>query len=183
MTTTNKKIISIISIVLVLSTVLCCTLVGCSAKEVPSSNPTETNLDNDFAVETNNTEYVKLAMGVAYAAAETNSVNKTITATVLPATAINKAVDWSVEWADNTNTSNVGEYITVTPDSDGSTTATVSCYKAFSGNILITVTTRESNYTASCVVTFIGLPTDISATGSLMPYGENNTCDLGIGQT
>lgn len=110
MTTINKKIVSIIGIVMVLATVLCCTLVGCSAKDVTSNNSAETTLDNDFTVSTNSTEYVKLAMtGVAYAAAETNSVNKTITATVLPATAANKAVDWSCEWANGTNTSNVSE--------------------------------------------------------------------------
>lgn len=181
MTTTNKKIISIIGIVMVLATVLCCTLVGCSTKEVSTSNPTETNLNNDFAVETNNTEYVKLAMGVAYAAAENGSVSKEITATVLPATAANKAVDWSVEWGDSANTATVTDYVTVSPDSDGSTHAIVTCHQAFSGTIIVTVTTRESGYTASCNVSFVGIPTDMIINGAVSPSGD--TYALGIGQT
>src|SRR5574344_237114 len=106
MTITNKKIVSIVGIALVIVTVLCCTLVGCSAKDnaEPIATP-EANMTNDFAVETISSQYVKLAMsGVAYAAAETNSVNKIITATVLPTTASNKWVDWACEWANGGNT-------------------------------------------------------------------------------
>lgn len=184
MTTTNKKIVSIIGIVLVLATVLCCTLVGCSAKtEAPNATVTASELENNFSEEIQSTQFVKLAMGVAYAAAENGSVSKPITATVLPATAINKAVDWSVEWGDNSNTATVTDYVTVTPDSDGSTSATVTCHQAFSGNIIVTVTTRESGYTASCVITFVGVPTDMSISGSVSPYGANNTYDLGVGLT
>lgn len=183
MTTTNKRNISIISIVLVLVTVLCCTLVGCSAKDNAAQvdNTPNAGLENDFAVETVDTQFVKLALSnVAYAASESGSVSKEITATVLPATAVNKAVDWSVEWG-ATNSANVTDYVTVTPDSDGSTHAVVTCHQAFTGNILVTVTTRESGYTASCVITFVGVPTDMSVTGSVNPSGDNLA--LGIGQT
>lgn len=183
MTTTNKRLVSIIGIVLVLATVLCCTLVGCSAKDNTAQIDTTPTgeLQNDFAVETIDTQFVKLALSsVAYAASENGSVSKTITATVLPATASNKAVDWSVEWG-ATNSTNVTDYVTVTPDSDGSTNATATCHQAFSGNIIVTVTTRESGYSASCVVSFVGIPTDMSISGNVAPSGD--AYSLGVGQT
>ncbi|MDD3831654.1 MAG: hypothetical protein PHW00_03235 [Clostridia bacterium] len=119
---------------------------------------------------------------VAYAASESGSVSKTITATVLPTTATNKAVDWSVEWGDSSNTATVTDYVTVTPDSDGSTNATITCYQAFSGNILVSVTTRENGYSASCIITFVGIPTEMTISGSVIPY-STNTYDLGIGNS
>ena len=55
-------------------------------------------LENDFYSAMNNSEHVVLSMSSFSTLAADNSVSKTITATVLPATAPNKAVDWSVEW-------------------------------------------------------------------------------------
>ena len=180
----NKTLfISIIAVLLV--AILSVTLVACNTQNAgnnPVSSVDNGEITNDFSAEVENTQFVKLSMGVAYAAAENGSVSKTITATVLPATAVNKSVDWSVEWG-STNAATVTDYVTVTPDSDGSTSATVTCHQAFSGNILVTVTTRESGYTASCVITFVGVPTDMSISGSVSPYGANNTYDLGVGST
>lgn len=172
--TINKKFFAIAAALVVLAVTLSLALVGCSSqKDVPP--------DNDFATETVNTEFVKLAMSSAATVAADNSVSKTLTATILPATAANKAVNWSVEWDDNTNPANVTEYVTVTPSSDGSTTATVTCYKAFTGSVIVTATTRENGYSASCVVTFVGLPTDIAISGSITPTaGEYK---VGIGDT
>lgn len=173
--TINKKVIAIAAAVVVLAVTLSLALVGCSSpKDAPRP-------DNDFAAETVNTQYVKLAMSSAATVAADNSVSKTLTATVLPATAQNKAVDWSAEWGDSSNTSNVSEYVTVTPNSDGSTTATVTCYKAFTGTVVITATTRENGYSATCIVTFVGLPTDISISGSLSP--TSGAYKAGIGQS
>ena len=56
---------------------------------------------NDFAVETVNSEHIRLMMSSVSVLAADNSVSKTITATVLPATASNKQVDWSVEWGED----------------------------------------------------------------------------------
>lgn len=173
--TINKKLIAIAAAVVLLAVTLSLALVGCSS---PKDTPRP---DNDFAAETVNTEFVKLAMSSAATVAADNSVSKTLTATVLPATAENKAVDWAVAWADETNTANVSEYVNVTPASDGSTTATVTCYQSFTGNIVITVTTRQNGYSATCIVNYLGLPTDITLSGSVAPVGGEYK--LGIGQS
>ena len=173
--TINKKLFAIMAAIAVFALVLSLVLVGCSSdKNAPTA-------DNDFSAEIHNTQYVKLAMSTATVLAADNSVSKTLTATVLPETAENKKVDWSVEWDNTENTTDVTEYVTVTPSADGSTTATVTCYKAFTGNIIITVTTRENGYSATCLVSFIGIPTEIALNGSLPPSaGEYN---VGIGET
>lgn len=97
------------------------------------------------------------------------SVDVRIEAYVRPDDAANKKVDFSVSWgtAPTHGSEPVENYLTVTPDSDGSTTATVSCKKAFGDDtILITVTTREGGYTATCTVTFTGIADGIEITGS-----------------
>ena len=127
-------------------------------------------------------ESVGLKLAPMNAAGGETGLTHTLTATVLPSTAKNKLVDWSVIWADSNNTANISEYLTVTPDSDGSTTATVTCLKAFTGNAVVVVTTRESAYTAECLVTYVGVPTDITVSCSGITI-TNNACALGVGKT
>lgn len=186
MTNTKTKFFSIGVLLVLVVSMLCMTLVGCSSQDTTTKTEmpitTNDNVTNDFSGEIVSTKFVKLAMLSAAAASETGSVSKTLSATVLPATATNKAVDWTVEWADNSNTATVTDYITVTPDSDGSTNATVTCHQAFTGNIVITVTTRQNGYSATCVVSFLGAPTDMSLSGEINPYG-GNTYDMGIGMS
>ncbi len=172
--TINKKVIAIAAAFMALAVALSLVLVGCSSGK-------DTISENDFAAEMHNTQYVKLAMSSAATVTADNSVSKTLTATVLPETAENKAVDWTVEWDDTENETAVTDYVTVTPTADGSTTATVTCHKAFTGNIIITVTTRENGYSATCVVSFVGMPTDISISGSLSP--SSGEYKVGIGET
>lgn len=173
--TINKKIFSLMTAFAVLITMLSLALVGCSSgKDTPTA-------ENDFSAEMHNTQYVKLAMSSAAVLAADNSVSKTLTATVLPETAQNKKVDWSVEWNDTEKTETVTDYVSVTPTADGSNTATVTCFQPFTGTVIVTATTRENGYSATCLVTFIGLPTDIALNGSLSPAaGEYK---VGIGQT
>ena len=140
----------------------------------------ENRPQNDFAAETVNSEHIRLTMSTYAAVAADNSVSKTIIATVLPETAANKQVDWSVEWGDEEAEGDVSQYVTVTPDSDGSVTATVTCKQAFTGTILVIATTRESGYQASCILTFIGIPTDIIVSGGVSPV--SGAYKLGIGQ-
>ena len=86
---------------------------------------------------------------------------KTLTATVLPIDAPDKSVDWTVAWATDASRSNqpVAQYITVTPNSDGSNVAVVRCLKSFEGDhILVTVTTRVGGFSATCQVEYIGKP-------------------------
>lgn len=138
-------------------------------------------LENDFSSAMSNSEHVVLSMGSVSTLAADNSVSKTITATVLPATATNKAVDWSVEWGEEGNEAIVTDYITVTPDSDGSCDATVTCKQAFTGTVVVVATTRESGYQAFCVITFIGIPTEMNIRGAVTPSG--NVYKLGIGNS
>lgn len=132
-----------------------------NGKDKEDDVPVQEEIANDFTASVQDTQFVKLSMSKTATVAADNSVSKTLTATVLPATATNKTVDWTVEWGDESNTADVSQYLTVTPASNGSTTATVTCKQAFTGTIVITVTTRESGFMATCVVSFTGLPTDI----------------------
>ena len=135
---------------------------------------------NDFAAETVNSEYIRLTMSTYAVVAADNSVSKTIIATVLPETAANKLVEWSVEWGDEEAEGDVSQYVMVTPASDGSVTATVTCKQAFTGTILVIATTRESGYQASCILTFIGIPTEMIISGGVSPV--SGAYKLGIGQ-
>lgn len=87
-------------------------------------------------------------MVFAATAAETATANEgiTLTATVSPETADNKAVDWSVAFVNPSSSwakgKNVADYVTVTPTSDGALTANVNCLKAFGEQIKVTVTSR-----------------------------------------
>ena len=87
-----------------------------------------------------------------------------ITATITPADAKNKNVTWTVEWDTESKLkdNSVTDYVTVTADSTNSLKATVVCKKAFRGStIMVTVTTEEGGYAASCNVTYEGKPSAI----------------------
>lgn len=77
-------------------------------------------------------------------------------ATVLPEDATNKAVDWTAVWADGSDSSDLSEYLTVTPESDGSNIVSVKCFKPFDKKINVIVTTRDGGFTAVCVVSYVG---------------------------
>ncbi len=134
----------------------------------------------DFRSEIQNSEHVLLSVSPV-ATTSSNGISKSILATVLPATASNKKVDWSVAWGDKEQTGNVTEFVSVVPSSDGSTSATITCRKAFTGTIIVTVTTRESGFAAHCFVTYVGMPTDIVLSGNIVPTGD--VYKLGIGRT
>lgn len=87
-----------------------------------------------------------------------------ITATITPADAKNKNVTWTVGWDTESKLKDksVTDYVTVTADSTNSLKATVVCKKAFRGStIVVTVTTEEGGYAASCNVTYEGKPSAI----------------------
>ena len=100
----------------------------------------------------------------------------TVQATIEPSDADNKAVDWSVSFVNSESTwakgKTVTDYVTVTPESDGSLTATVKCLKAFGEQINITVTSRDnSDATASCTADYYARIADIKLEG--MKQGKN----------
>lgn len=91
--------------------------------------------------------------------ADTADTAYTLTATVQPSYATDKTVDWSVAFVDPESDwatgKTVTDYVTVTPDSDGSATAKVVCLKAFGERIKITVMSRSNpNVTAYCFVDY-----------------------------
>ena len=127
------------------------------------------------------TEEVKsVALAMQAAAAANGGVSKELTATVYPSDARNKAVDWTLEWLDTEKEETLSEYLTLVPSSDGANTATLTCLKAFEGEALITVTTREGGYIDTCRVVFVGDPTSLdvsceeatTASGSFGSYYE-----------
>lgn len=110
--------------------------------------------------------------------AESGYVEETVTAILTPSTVANKAVDWSIEWADNAPLKNsaISDYLTVTPDSDGSLTAKVRCYKSFRGSsAILYVTTRIGEVKGSCSISFVGKP----ATGNLNLDNYDLKCTRG----
>lgn len=72
----------------------------------------------------------------------------TITATITPSNATDKSLDWSVAWANASSSwatgKTVTDYFTVTPSSDGATTANWQCLKGFSEPIVVTATSRSN---------------------------------------
>ena len=92
-----------------------------------------------------------------------------LTATITPAEAINKEVDWSVGfenpasiWAQGKT---VTDYVTITPTADGALTANVTCLQAFGEKIDIKVVCRDNTkVTATCVAEFEKKLTDVKVT-------------------
>lgn len=106
--------------------------------------------------------------------AEVEGLTVQLTATVEPADAWNKEVDWSFAWAEDAPTewrSKPAEnYIKIEPLADGSTTANVTLTDYFHAcAITITVTTRDGGFTASCDATCVSeyYETKITMQGSI----------------
>ena len=83
----------------------------------------------------------------------------TIQATIKPDNATNKSVSWSVAFVNPTSAwatgKNVTDYITVTPQSEGSNIATIDCLRPFGEQVKITVVSESNrNAKAECVVDF-----------------------------
>ncbi|MBO5067621.1 MAG: hypothetical protein II988_04215 [Clostridia bacterium] len=147
--------------------------------EEPVKQEQEASVNNGgFDTEFVNTKGVKLFSLTAMTYSQTtNTATKTIYAQVLPSTAENKNVSWSVKW-ESENTEDVSNYVTVSPNADNQTYADVTCYAPFDGNIIVTVTTEEGGYTADCIVTFVGVPTEITIDTIVANDGTNYTLGL-----
>ena len=111
---------------------------------------------------------------------EQKTVSKKIQAIIEPSTAKDVTVDWSVEWGEKQNGA-VTDYLTVTPDSDGSLSATVTCKQPFTGEIVVVCVTRQGGYVATCTVTYAGQPTEIIITGDTQE--TDGAYRFGIGNT
>ena len=86
------------------------------------------------------------------------SQGATLTVTVLPDSALDKTVDWSLAWdthscnrADCCSKSPVTDYIKLAPTSDGACTASVTVLKKFWVTAVVTVTSRaDDTVSAQC---------------------------------
>lgn len=92
-------------------------------------------------------------------AADGQASDVTLTATIEPADATNQAVTWSAAFVNPSSTwatgKDVADYLTVTPASSGSLTATVSCAQPFGEKIRITVTSNDNpEAKATCTVDY-----------------------------
>ena len=91
------------------------------------------------------------------------SISKTITATVMPVDAPDKSVDWSIEWCTPIEGKVISEYLTLTPESDGALTATITAHKGFEGgSAYVTAKTRVGGFTATCLIMYDGAPESLS---------------------
>ena len=177
--TKRKWLVATLAVMLVIA--LSFTLVACG---------TSTATDNKGQSEIGNSETpmrVALAaspMSLATTASGTTTVSKTITATVLPVDAPDKSVDWTIEWCVPIEGEEVTDYLTVTPESDGALTATITAYRAFEGaSAYVKATTRVGGYTATCLVAYEGAPESLSFVLDGTEYGSTDTVDVVAGST
>lgn len=104
----------------------------------------------------------------------------TLTAKIEPADADNQLVDWEVSYKDGS--SGAATCVNVTPSSDGSLTATVINYAAFSKQIVIKVTSRDNpSVSASCTCDYLAALTGVDV--SLTNGGTVNKIVIGDGKT
>lgn len=102
-----------------------------------------------------------MTLNAAPAVASSNEEQSyTLTATVLPISADNQGVKWSVAWKDANSTwasgKTVTDYVTVTPTAANALTATVACIKDFGEQVIVTVTSLENaEATARCTVDYV----------------------------
>lgn len=158
---------------LVLALAICLSAASCAAAPVLSTNSAQ-------SVPATSEEGSGRVSGVSFLSAspavvaEDGTMSQTITAGVIPSSAKNQAVDWGVVWVNPDgefeSTHTVTDYVTVTPESDGSETATVTAHRAFEGTqIGVVVTTRQGGYTAQCVVNYVGVPDELSIDCDITP--------------
>ena len=108
-----------------------------------------------------------MVYAVPTAESETASEGITVTATVLPETAVNKNVMWAVRFANASSAWATGktasDYVTVTPDAENSRIATVVCNEAFGEQIILTVASvADPTKMASCTIDYAQSITDVS---------------------
>lgn len=169
----KKIFVSICSIV----TIVLCTLgiVGCNTQESVSNDDKNVGnftviIDDEIKSEIDSEEIGSISEPVLKLSSTVNTISNGIEsvnlkATVLPENAINHDVVWSIAWSDDAlrYDENVTDYVNFVVDPSDSTQITVSCYKHFGNDsIIITVTTVNGGYNASCICTFMGKPTTIS---------------------
>ena len=153
----KKYLAILLAVVTVLSTFA---LASCNPNGFGKNTDTEeAKTTPSLSIETKNSPFMSLsAKTVTRATTNGNVLEHILTATVLPESAENKEVDWTVNWEDTSRTEIVSSYVMLTTNENGGNVATVTCVKPFTGNVIIEVTTREGGFTATCVCKYVGLP-------------------------
>lgn len=156
----NRHIATLITFILLITSIL--TIFASCGK----TEETSTIRSNDLAFEDNSLNANMLFSPIKLNSADSLALaSYTVKATIQPATASNQQVDWKVEWASDATLKNqkISDYLSVTPDSDGSLSARVDCYKSFIGNTaVLSATTRNGKIKGTCNIVFIGKATDIA---------------------
>lgn len=112
------------------------------------------------------------------------SISKTITATVMPVDAPDKSVDWSIEWCTPIEDKDISEYLTLTPESDGALTVTITAHKGFEGgSAYVTAKTRVGGFTATCLIMYDGAPESLSFIYNGKEVTNTGTINLTAGTT
>ncbi len=83
----------------------------------------------------------------------------TLTATITPAEAENKQVDYSISWKNSSSTwasgKNISDYLVIAQSTNGGLTATLTCKQAFGEQAIVTVVSRDNpDATATCTVDY-----------------------------
>ena len=181
----KKYLAILLAVVTVLSTFA---LASCNPNGFGKDTDTEpAKTTPSLSIETKNSPFMSLsAKTVTRATTNGNVLEHILTATVLPESAENKDVSWTVNWEDTSRTEIVSSYVMLTTNENGGNVATITCVKPFTGNIVITVTTMEGGFTASCICKYVGLPSEIDvdlSDLSMVTDTDWNTDIAEVGQT
>lgn len=156
-----KKYLALMLAVVMAFTTL--SLVACNPNSLGKDTGTEAFKNPpSLSLETKNSPFLSLSATTAIRATTNgNILEHTLTATVLPETAENKAVDWSIQWEDTSIEEDLDEYVRLNIHGDGSNVVTVTCLRPFTGNVIIEVTTREGGFKAQCICKYVGIPSNM----------------------
>ena len=121
---------------------------------------TEEGSNENLLVDANGTDRMRLNV-VRAAAGETSAEESiTVTATITPATATNKMINWSLAFENSTSEWATGkdptDYVTVTPTDEYRNEVRLDCTEAFGEVIILTATTAENaEITATCELNYM----------------------------
>lgn len=156
-----RKIAIMTAIIMIIASLF--SLCACNAIDTIAPTITEPYADTISNVENGdeNTDVqgVFLSMSSeAISASDDDPMTRKVVATVYPADAKDKSVDWVVAWGDKKGAiGEASDYLAVTPDSDGSCEATVTCIKPFElATIYVKAVTRVGGYSADIKCTYSG---------------------------
>lgn len=143
------------------------------------------NQDN-IVVETVQEQGISLMSGVATTAAD-GTKSKVLTATVTPSEASKLDYTWSVAFKNSNSTwaknKTVTDYVTVSQDSSDKLKATVTYKKAFSEQIVVTVScdlkpTIKATATVDCYKEVNELTGQLIGSQKVVPFGPNEPSDF-----